>query len=147
VPDGDLVARAKYVIGPTATLVEPQSKLEFQARVDTGAHTSSLLVEKVLIQDEADVMDDNIGKAIRFKIKNHEGASHWIESIIECCARVKTSDHIEQRYKVPMELQWRNLERVVLVTLNDRNNMNFPLLLGRNFLMSDFVVDVGLDTE
>jgi hypothetical protein len=35
-----------------------------------------------------------------------------------------------------------DFEKKVLVTLNDRTDMEFPLLIGRNFLRGDFLVDV-----
>jgi hypothetical protein len=35
----------------------------------------------------------------------------------------------------------------VLVTLNDRADLDYPLLVGRNFLFDDFVVDVSLDNH
>ena len=92
-------------------------------------------------------MDDNVGKEIRFKVTNHEGASHWIDSIIDCCISVRTSDHLERRYKVPIALRWNYLERMVLVTLNNRASMTYPLLLGRNFLEQDFVVDAAVDSD
>lgn len=141
------LARMKFVIGPTATVLEQQSELLFQARVDTGARSCSMHVEKFVIRDEADEMEDNVGKEIRFKVVNHERASRWIESIIDCCTNVRTSDHVEQRYKVPIVFRWNSLERMVLVTLNNRADMNYPLLLGRNFLGHDFVVDVALDND
>lgn len=141
------MAKMKFVIGPTATVLEQQSELLFQARVDTGARSCSMHVEKIVIQDEAEDMDENIGKEIRFKIKNHEDASRWIESIIDCCTNVRTSDHLERRYKVPIVFRWNSLERMVLVTLNNRADMTYPLLLGRNFLGHDFVVDVALDND
>jgi hypothetical protein len=46
---------------------------------------------------------------------------------------------------VPLKLRWQDVEKKVLVTLNDRNNMKYPILLGRNFLRGDFLVDVNLD--
>jgi hypothetical protein len=36
------------------------------------------------------------------------------------------------------------VEKKVLVTLNDREKMKYPLLLGRNFLRNDFLVNVSL---
>jgi hypothetical protein len=140
-------ARMKYVIGATAMVHEAQSELEFQARVDTGARSCSLHVEEFVIDDEAETMNDNIGKEIRIKVTNHLGASQWIKSIVDCCTHVRTSDHIEERYKVPVSFRWNDFERIVLVTLNNRAKMNYPLLLGRNFLQSDFVVDVALDGD
>jgi hypothetical protein len=35
----------------------------------------------------------------------------------------------------------------VLVTLNDRTSMDYPLLVGRNFLHGDFLVDVDMDKD
>jgi hypothetical protein len=35
----------------------------------------------------------------------------------------------------------------VLVTLSDREKMKYPVLLGRNFLRGDFLVDVNLDVN
>jgi hypothetical protein len=147
VPDKWPRARMKYVIGATAMVQEAQSDLEFQARVDTGARSCSLHVEEFVIDDEAESMNDNIGKEIRFRVTNHVGASQWIKSIVDCCAHVRTSDHTEERYKVPVSFRWNDFERIVLVTLNNRAKMNYPLLLGRNFLQSDFVVDVALDGD
>ncbi|MGD9633268.1 MAG: RimK/LysX family protein [Pirellulales bacterium] len=147
VPENWPHARMKYVIGATATVYEAQSDLEFQARVDTGAHTCSLHVDEYVIPHEAHSMLDNVGKEIRFKVTNHEGASQWIESVVDCCALVRTSDHAEERYKVPLSFRWNDFERMVLVTLNNRGKMNYPLLLGRNFLRSDFVVDVAVDGD
>jgi len=35
----------------------------------------------------------------------------------------------------------------VLVTLNDRTDMEYPLLVGRNYLRGDFLVDVAKKEE
>jgi hypothetical protein len=48
---------------------------------------------------------------------------------------------------VPLTLRWKGVEKTVSVTLNDRNGMEYPLLLGRNFLRGDFVVDVDIDHD
>jgi hypothetical protein len=43
---------------------------------------------------------------------------------------------------VRLALQWKDFSKEVLVTLNDRTDMTYPLLIGRNFLQGDFLVDV-----
>jgi len=48
---------------------------------------------------------------------------------------------------VPLTFRWKSMEKEVLVTLSDRNHMEYPLLLGRNFLRGDFLVDVELDSD
>ena len=134
----------KKVIGPITTVEETETTLSFEARVDTGATTSSVHTDTWHIQGESDKMSENIGKSIRFKIRNHRGQSEWVTRKIADISVVKTSEQEEWRYKVPMTLRHRDVKKRVLVTLNDRSHMNFPLLLGRNFLRGDFVVDVDL---
>lgn len=137
----------KRIIGPTTIIAESKSELNFKARVDTGATTTSLHVEEWAIEDESPEMAENVGKKIRIRIKNHRDESQWIESRIEEIGTVKTSAVDEQRYKVKLTLRWNDVKKRVLVTLNDRSRMKYPLLLGRNFLQGDFVVDVDLKKQ
>ena len=132
----------KRVIGATATVEEVRSDLLFRARVDTGATTTSLHVEEFTIEDEAERMEDNVGKKIRFRMTNQDGKSEWIESRISEVSVVKTSVDEELRYKVLLTLRLYEVKKKVLVTLKNRAHMKYPMLLGRNFLRGDFVVDV-----
>jgi hypothetical protein len=146
-PDKESAPVPKRVIGATATIMEKQSELLFRARVDSGAKSCSLHIEEYNIKDEEELMADNIGKVITFHIKNGNGESHWLEAKIAGYVVVKTSANRERRYKVPLRLQYKDFEKTVLVTLNNREKMEYPLLLGRNYLMGDFVVDVEVDNE
>ncbi len=139
--------KEKRIIGATTTVLEKQSNLLFRARVDTGAKSCSLHVEKISIADEEEKWVDNIGKVVRFKVKNRTEESPWLEARIDGYVIIKTSGARERRYKVPMTLRWKGVEKTVLVTLNDRDGMEYPLLLGRNFLRGDFVVDVDVDND
>ncbi len=134
----------KQVIGPTALVEEIETDITFAARVDTGATTSSLHVEDWRIKNEAKSMTQNIGKTIRFRIKNERGESEWIQRKIADISMIKTSEQQEQRYKVHMTLKCQDVKKRVLVSLNDRSHMAYPVLLGRNFLQGDFLVDVEL---
>ena len=69
------------------------------------------------------------------------------EARIDGYVIIKTSDSRVRRYKVPLTLRWKGIEKKVLVTLNTRNGMKYPLLLGRNFLRGDFLVDVDIDND
>ena len=142
----DQVARIaeKRIIGPTTIIAEADSELDFKARVDTGATTTSMHVEEWSIEDESPEMANNVGKPIRILVKNHRGESQWINSRIEEIGTVKTSEQAEDRYKVELTLCWSDVKKRVLVTLNDRSQMKYPMLIGRNFLEGDFVVDVDL---
>jgi hypothetical protein len=102
-----------------------------------------LHVDRWIIDDAASEMVDNVGKTIRFRTVNRTGQVEWVERTIAECALVKTSDCEEPRYKVPMTLSCQGISKNVLVTLNDRSHMTYALLLGRNFLDGDFLVDVS----
>jgi hypothetical protein len=141
----------KRVIGATGMLTETSSGLSFPARIDTGAETSSLHVEKIEIQDKTARRTKNVGKSVRFMLKGSDGKSQWVEGIVADAVRVKSSSlkggEVDHRYKVRLTLQWKDFRKEVLVTLNDRTSMEYPLLVGRNFLEGDFLVDVDLDKD
>jgi hypothetical protein len=139
--------KEKRVIGATTTLLEKQSGLLFRARVDTGSKSCSLHVEEMVIEKEAEKRVDNIGKVVRFKVKNRSDETHWLEGRIDGYVIIKTADTREPRYKVPLTLRWKGIEKKVLVTLNNRTGMEYPLVLGRNFLRGDFLVDVAIGSD
>ena len=147
--------KKKCIIGSTAVLLEKQSEIQFRARVDTGAKSCSLHVEKIKIEDESkkenitERMTENIGKVIHFEVKNGNKKTHILTSKIAGYVIIKTSDKKEgkRRYKVPLTFRWKSMEKEILVTLNNRNHMAYPLLLGRNFLKGDFLVDVELNND
>lgn len=136
--------RTKRVLGPTEIVEHVDSEpLKFEARVDTGATTCSVHAAEWTIEDEAEAMVDNVGKVIRFCVENGRGGAEWLERRIEELSTITTSEGEEQRYKVFMTLRCQGVEKRVLVSLNDRSQMQYPLLIGRNFLAGDFIVDVG----
>ena len=137
---------AKRVIGATATVEEAQSDFQFEARVDTGATTTSVHVAQFEIKNEAKKMADNLGKVIRFRLEDGEGNARWLQRRIAEISTIKTSERAETRYKVPLTLDCDGVKKNVLVSLNDRSHMTYPMLLGRNFLEGDFLVDVEIDS-
>lgn len=148
---GDAVAgqSTKHVIGATATIKEATTGIPFSARIDTGATTCSINVARWDIENRAKRPLDNIGKPIRFQIKNEKGDKAWIETVVAGRVKVRSSvqkeDDYHGRYKVRLPLEWKGFKKEVLVTINDRTDMAYPLLIGRNFLRDDFLVDVSID--
>lgn len=143
----DRVEEPARRIGATATVVEVSTGLPFPARVDTGATSCSIHCEEIKIDDPAPKPEDNVGKPAKVLIKNSAGKEQWVATKIAEHVIVRTSKHEDQRYKVPLKIRWQDVEKDVLVTLNDRQRMKYPMLLGRNFLRGDFVVDVNLRHE
>lgn len=150
---GETVARRneKMIIGPTAGIKEESTGLEFEARIDTGATSCSIHVEKWEIENPDPDPVENVGKPIRFLVANDAGDSAWIESTIASRVRIISSSQKDGayhgRYKVRLTLQWKDFEKEVLVSLTDRADMEYPLLIGRNFLRGDFLVDVSMKRD
>ena len=134
-------------IGPVTTVTEVSTGVPFPARVDTGATICSIHYEAIEIEDAAESPEENIGKRVRILIQSPGGEKEWISTKIIDYVTVRTTSDDDQRYKVRLKLRWQDVEKKVLVTLNDREKMQYPLLLGRNFLRGDFLVDVNLDAE
>ncbi len=116
--------------------------LSFEARVDTWAQTSSIHAENLKIENSEDKQKDNIGKNISFEIINNSGQKEKITKQIVDVRSVKTSEWSELRYYVMMHIQVAGRMKNVLVNLNDRDDMNFKLLLGRNFLSEDYLIEI-----
>lgn len=133
----------KQTVGATEIVFIEDAHLSFKARIDTGAKTSSIHAEKI----EVDSSDDVRGKAISFYLVDREGRSRKVETRVVSIVKVKTSEHSEYRYVVPLIVKWNDSRKTVHVNLNNRKSMNYHLLLGRNWLQGDFIVDVDLNSE
>lgn len=117
---------------PTLDLVD------IDIKVDTGAYTSSIHCHKFY-------EEDGVLKCL-FYDKEHP---HYNKKIITfknfTTTKVKSSNGIVQvRYKVKTRIILFNKKYNISLTLSDRNDMKFPILIGRKFLLKKFVVDVSL---
>ncbi len=137
------------MIGATALVTEMSSGLPLPARVDTGATCCSIHCEELEIKDADPDPKVNIGKPVRFLIHPPESKDkgEWIEAKIVDHVKIRTSESEDERYKVRLKLKVDDVEKKVLVTLNDREKMKYPVLLGRNFLRDDFLVNVALEAD
>lgn len=135
---------SRPVIGETAVIKEVTTGVEFTARVDTGAAVSSIHVdpEDVVIVDESPKPTENIDKTVRLKLDNGEGEKAWVETQIEDYVEVRNAEKAEHRYRVRLPLQCGDVLKLAVVNLNDRSGMTYKLLLGREFLRNEFLVDV-----
>jgi hypothetical protein len=135
------------LIGATTLVTEVTTGLPLPARVDTGATSCSIHCETYEIKDAHPDPKENIGKPVRFLVKNKDGEGLWVESKIVDHVIVRTAERDDERYKVRLRLRWEDVEKKVVATLNDRQKMKYPMLLGRNFLRDDFLVNVSLDAN
>jgi hypothetical protein len=133
----------KQIVGATEVVFVTDANLRFEARVDTGAKTSSIHAENF----EVDSPGDPQGKRISFYLVTNEGQSRKVETRVISVTTVRTSEKSERRYVVPLLIKFNGSERIIPVTLNDRRSMNYRLLLGRNWLQGRYIVDVEKGAE
>ena len=135
----------KHVIGQIATIEVVEAKLTFKARIDTGAKRTSLHAIDIKVDNQSQAMAENVGKEITFTTFNEKNEQREIKTLIREVASVRSSQGEEFRYVVEMELAWKGVSKRVRVNLRNREKMTYKLLIGRNWLENDFVVDVARD--
>lgn len=142
----DEIEPHKKVIGETANFII-DDQAEFLARIDTGATTTSVHAVDLEVEEEAENMKANIGKLIHFTLVNEDGKQWRTSAVIRNVTRIKNSQGVESRYKVPLRMGWDTINKTIDVNLRDRSNMQYKLLIGRDWLEREVVVDLEREAE
>lgn len=131
----------KKIIGRIEKIGFPNWSInQLDAKVDTGAYTSSLHCHKIKIVSRDD------GEYVHFSLFDPEHPSYKstvFESKLEKIRKVKSSNGIIQnRYTIKETAIFAGKKRTIELTLTDRSAMKYDLLLGRKFL-GNFLIDVS----
>ena len=121
---------AKEILGEIDKFTLPSLNLtNINARIDTGATTSSIHCTQI----------KKIDNQVRCKLLNKIEIIKPISKIAE----VKSSNGEKAiRYFIKSDIEIFNKIYELEISLNDRTNMEFALLIGRELLKKGFVVDV-----
>lgn len=114
----------------------------FDARVDTGAATSSL--NAINIEE----FERNGKDWVRFQLDEGQGAketSQWIEAKVVRYVRIRqaNNDDTQRRAVVDLWVELGSIHEKAEFTLADRSMMTNPILLGREFIKDIAIVDVS----
>lgn len=126
-----VVLYSKMIIGlyENITLIDFDN-LTLVSKIDTGAKTSSIHVDSIEQSDS---------NHIKVKIANNTK-----EFKISRIAEVKSSNGISQkRYFIYMNINIGNQIFKEEFSLVNRKNMKYKVLIGRNILEKDFLIDVN----
>ena len=112
-----------------------------KVKLDTGAQSSSIHAFDVQGFDH----DGEVW--VRFRVRPWQ-RSDEDEVVVECpvhdLRRVRSSSgHVEERFVVHMRLVLAGREVIAEVTLSNRDQMGFRMLVGRQALRHGFVVDAS----
>jgi len=110
---------------------------DLDAKVDTGADSNALHCDNIVIENDMvhfslldEVHDSYHGKRISlplYKVK-----------------KVKSSNgEIELRPSIKVQVEFMQERYTSIISLTNRSDMKFPMLIGRRFLANRFLVDVS----
>lgn len=119
-----LIGRREWVNFPLLNIKQ------LEAKIDTGAYTSSIHCKKIIESNNQLIVifDGDIKHSFteftRKKIKNSFG-------------------EMEERYIIKTIIHIARKKIHTTISLSDRANMRYPVLIGRRLLKNKFIVDVG----
>jgi hypothetical protein len=134
--------RGVVILGAVETVSIAGIEQKFNARVDTGATTSSIDAQNVK------EFERNGKKWVKFhvsELENSQGNKLWVEVPVIRYANVRqvNTPEVQKRPVVSIPIQLGELKQNVEFTLSDRSHMDHNVLLGREFLKDIAVVDVS----
>ena len=113
-----------------------------EAKVDTGAYGCALHCHHV------EVIEQSGSPVLRFKLldpDHPEYNDHYLHATQFSEKKVRSSSGlVEHRYSVKTKLRLFNRSYRTEFSLTDRQQMRYPVLIGRKFLNKRFMVDVSL---
>ncbi|MEQ8579825.1 MAG: RimK/LysX family protein [Balneola sp.] len=132
----------KEIIGRLETVDLPTWNIkEIEAKIDTGAYSSSLHCHNI---EEFEKNDKNW---VRFNLldPDHPSYNDRLFSLPVLDSReVKSSNgQTELRVFIETKISFFGVEYPIELSLTNRSEMKYPLLIGRKFLRKKFLVDVS----
>ncbi|MDF2186566.1 ATP-dependent zinc protease [Grimontia hollisae] len=135
----------KTILGEVEWVWIDAAGSNYQARVDTGATTSSL--------NATDIQEfERDGKTwVRFNLAHTQDSNNDVEPVASIEApvtrwvkiRQSSTDGLERRPVVELRVRLGALHEKAQFTLADRSHMEFPVLLGREFFKDIAIIDVS----
>lgn len=111
--------------------------LDVEVKIDTGAYTSSIHCHNVKVENNF----------LKCNFVDEEHPAYNEKEIIFDSYDVKvvksSNGQSQARYQILTEIILFGKEYPIHLTLSDRDDMRFPVLLGRKFLTKKFNVDIN----
>jgi len=133
---------SKIIIGRLEKIFLPElSQNSLDAKIDTGAYTSSLHCHNI------ELFDKDGMQWVRFNVldpQHPEYEEKPFESPVYKIKKVRSSNGlVEERVVIKQRAHFTGKKRMIQLSLANRSEMKFPVLIGRRFLTGRFIVDVS----
>lgn len=117
------------------------SLTDLDAKIDTGAYTSSLHCHNI------DLFNRDGEKRVQFYVLDPEHPEYENKKFIcpvHKIKNVKSSNGItEERVIIKQKSVFNGQNFTIQLSLTNRSEMKYPVLIGRRFLKNRFIVDVS----
>jgi len=114
----------------------------FKVKVDTGARTSAIHAHDI------ERFSDNGRKMVSFTVlpvqRNQTITRRCTAPLIDIRDVTDSGGHTETRHVISTSMELAGVSKTIEITLTERRDMLFRMLLGRTSLMPDFVVNPAL---
>jgi hypothetical protein len=130
----------KKIIGRVDIVDFPKLNLkQIPVKIDTGAYTSAIHCSQIIEKNNKLICIFESDGHKRFKSEQITFDEYSITD-------VKSSNGFkENRYKIKSQVIFFGKTYKINLTLSTRDDMKFPVLIGRQFLSKKFLVDVNLE--
>lgn len=126
------------VIGQIERVFIEEGDFSTPARIDTGATTTSMSAIHIKKFERDGV------KWVRFDVPHDDGTFTEMEHKIDRTVLIRRhGEDPQERYVVNLHIKLGDITRLIEVTLTDRREFDFTVLIGRNFLENNYMVDVS----
>jgi hypothetical protein len=134
----DMKCENKLIIGEKEKVYFPTYKIKMDARIDTGATTTSIDARNIKL------VEKDGKKWVKFEIVNRKTKEVIkVEKPLVRIVNIKRHEtESQKRYVVKIRINLGSISQYTAVTLVDRSDYDFPVLIGRNFLSGVALVDV-----
>ena len=127
------------IIGEVETVQVEPSRLRYAARIDTGAESSSIHAENIQL------LERDGERFVVFYLRD-PATDGLVNLERKFQRRVIIKQKVgkpERRYVVKLWLTLGTVKELVEVTLSNRSDFKYKLLIGRNLLIDTAIVDVS----
>lgn len=128
------------IVGGVENLYIPPFEISFQARMDTGAETSSIDAKNIR------PFERDGEKWVSFDIINRKNSQsyHFEKPIVRKTNIVRTLKG-EKRYVVHFDIKMGAEIIDAEFTLNDRSKFEYQVLIGRNIINGRYLIDSSIE--
>lgn len=130
----------KQILGRTDIVNFPDLNLyNISVKIDTGAYTSAIHCSEI-------IEENNVLKCVFYDKDHPDYNDQPIIFNTYSTTGVKSSNGFkENRFKIKSTIELFGKTYKINLTLSTRDDMRFPVLIGRQFLKRKFLVDVDLE--